>query len=351
MYAVSLSAVALLASLLPTTFAQTTTACQPLNTTGCPNMEALGGNVTLDFESGYNVKIWQKPNAGEIKGTGENGTAFILAKSGDSPSLHSNFYLFFGRMEISEDLDEIDWEFLGSNNTHLFTNYYGKGNLTMGDRGYEYPVDESPFDDFHNYTIDWTKERMQWIYDDKVIREVKFDDALPGGKNYPQTPMNIRMGCWAAGDMDKNAIGVVEWAGGSTDFDQGPFNMLVKSVYAKDYTSAKEYSWEDMDSSGTWEKVTVIGKDEVSDIYKEITKAHGVDRWKALSTTAKIAILASVGGVLAVGACIFAFCCVRQRNAGRKEYAAFQAQQNQEAADFETHKEQWANRSSKYARL
>ena len=34
--------------------------------------------------------------------------------------------------------------------------------------------------------------------------------------------------------------------------------MTVQEVYVKDYTSAKEYSWEDMDSSGSWEKVKII---------------------------------------------------------------------------------------------
>ncbi|KAF1955300.1 hypothetical protein CC80DRAFT_474699 [Byssothecium circinans] len=370
MYSLSLSAVALLASFLPTTFAQTSTACQPLNTTGCPNMEALGGNVSLTFEKGYNIKIWDKPAAGEIKGTGENGTSFMIARSGDSPSIHSKFYLFFGRIEVvlkpaygrgivssailqSEDLDEIDWEFLGGKPTHIMTNYYGKGNTTAGNRGFDYKVDKPPMEDFHNYTIDWTKERIQWIYDDKMIREVKFNDALPGGANYPQTPMNIRIGSWAGGDTKKNAKGVVDWAGGETDFSQGPFTMMVKSVYAKDFTSAKEYSWEDMDQSGSWEKVKIIGKDQVSDIYKEITKPHGVNRWKALSTTTKIAILSSVAGVVVLAIIILAFCCIKQKRAGRKEYAAFQAQQNQEAADFMHHKQQWqtSHRSSRYNRI
>lgn len=34
--------------------------------------------------------------------------------------------------------------------------------------------------------------------------------------------------------------------------------MILQSVYAEDYTSAKEYSWENMDESGSWEKVKII---------------------------------------------------------------------------------------------
>lgn len=49
-----------------------------------------------------------------------------------------------------------------------------------------------------------------------------------------------------------------EWAGGPTDFSKGPFTMTIQEVYAQDYTTAKEYSWENMDASGDWEKVKVI---------------------------------------------------------------------------------------------
>lgn len=70
--------------------------------------------------------------------------------------------------------------------------------------------------------------------------------------------MNVRLGVWAAGDTKHNDVGVVEWAGGETDFDAGPYTMTVQSVYAKDYTQGAEYSWEDMDASGSFKKVKVI---------------------------------------------------------------------------------------------
>jgi len=138
---------------------------------------------------------------------------------------------------------------------HILT--YLQGNRTVGDRGHDYPISPSPQDAFHNYTIDWTKDRIQWILDDVIIRNQTFDQAL-GGKNYPQTPMNIRLGAWAAGDASKNSEGTVDWAGGHTDFSDGPFIMAVQSVYAQDYTTAKTYSWDGMDASGDWQKVKVI---------------------------------------------------------------------------------------------
>ena len=114
-----------------------------------------------------------------------------------------------------------------------------------------------PQDEFHNYTIDWTKDWTKWYLDGKELRTLNFGDAL-GGKNYPQTPMNVRLSVWAAGDKNNNDPGVVKWAKGETDFSKGPFTMSVQTVYAKDYTSAKEYSWDDMDASGAWQKVKVV---------------------------------------------------------------------------------------------
>jgi hypothetical protein len=276
MYSIVLSAVAFAAALLPTALAQTHTDCNPLNTTGCPDMKALGGNSTFNFNDTWNSELWPKKNQGDAKWT-SNGTAMSVGFRGDSPYIASSFYLFFGRIEIvmraapgqgiissailqSEDLDEIDWEFKGGNTTHVATNYYGKGNdkIIEGDppRGMDFPMDSAPQDDFHNYTTDWTKERIQWWLDGKMIRELKFADAK-GGREYPQTPMNIRLGVWAGGDKENNAPDTVTWAGGETNFDNGPYTMMVKSVYAQDYTSAKTYSWADMDSSGSWEKVKV----------------------------------------------------------------------------------------------
>jgi hypothetical protein len=79
----TLSSIALLAALLPSTLAQTYTACNPLNQTGCPNMPALGGNSTFNFNETYNEDIWIKKNQGSVRQT-DAGTELIVAKEGDS---------------------------------------------------------------------------------------------------------------------------------------------------------------------------------------------------------------------------------------------------------------------------
>lgn len=320
-------------------------------------MEALGGNATFFFnKTGIptNEKVWKKQNQGTIDWS-EKGATFQIERSGDAPMVQSKFYMLFGRFEVimraasgkgivssailqSEALDEVDWEFLGSNQTHVLTNYFGKGNTTSFDRGQEFKMDKAPQDDYHNYTIDWTKDRIQWWLDDKMLRELVPAQAL-GGKNYPQTPMNIRMGVWAGGDKNNNDPGVVEWAGGETDFNQGPFVMTVQSIYAQDYTNAAEYSWDGMDASGSWEKVKVIsGKSEV---LKEIQSPSGVrNRWHALPQGAKIGIIAGSIGLFVIIICLIIFCCIKQRRAGRREHAALLAEEQKEAAELQEYKRQ-----------
>jgi beta-glucanase (GH16 family) len=103
--------------------------------------------------------------------------------------------------------------------------------------------------------VHWTKDAIDWYVNDKQIRTLKYGDAL-GGKNFPQTPMNIRLGIWAGGDPDNNSNGTVEWAGGVTDFHKGPFTMRVASVYAQDFSSGKEYVYGD--KTGDYQSIKVV---------------------------------------------------------------------------------------------
>jgi len=352
----ALSTAALIAGLISTTTAQTHTDCNPLNTTGCPDMEALGGNATFNWnKTGIpnNDKIWRMPNQGKIDWN-EKGATFAIERSGDSPTANSVFYMLFGRLEVvmkvatgkgiissailqSEALDEIDWEFRGDDKM-ILTNYFGKGDTETYDRGKDFDLGFAPQDDYHNYTIDWTKDRIKWYVDDKEVRELTPEEAK-NGTRYPQTPMNIRLGSWAAGDPNKNDPGVIEWAGGVTDFDKSPYIMTIQSVYAEDYTKAAKYSWEGMDASGDWETVKVIqGKSET---LEEIKSPHGVrNRFNDLSKGAKIGIIAGILGFVAIASIIILFCCIKQRRAGRKEAQALLAEEQKEAAELSEYKAQ-----------
>lgn len=258
------------AALLTPVFAQTFTDCDPMNTT-CPNDPALGISHEFFFNTSSTVtKSFNATN--QAVAYGLNGTQFTVAKQGDSPTIKSNFYIFFGSVSVvmqaasgqgivssivleSDDLDEIDWEFMGGNSTHAETNYFGKGNTTDYNRAIYYPVGSDPRAGFHNYTVEWTAESIIWYIDSNLVRTLPYADAN-GGKNFPQTPMTVRLGIWAGGDPTLPP-GTIAWAGGVTDFTKGPYTMIVQSMQVNDASKGSAYSYSD--KTGDWQSIKVIG--------------------------------------------------------------------------------------------
>lgn len=237
----------------------------------CPPDPALGIDYTFNFTSAPKEGSWNV-TAGPMT-YGENGAEFTISAEGQSPTIKSNFYIFFGRVEVhmraaagtgivssivleSDDLDEVDWEFIGGNNSIAETNYFGKGNTTLYDRAIWYPVTDT-IDTFHNYTTVWTSDKLEWYIDGTLTRTLLPADADDNGYNYPQTPMYIQIGIWSGGDPSKDNNGTIEWAGGVTDFSKVPFTMYVSQCRVTDYSSGKEYQYGDM--TGSWESIKVIG--------------------------------------------------------------------------------------------
>ena len=123
--------------------------------------------------------------------------------------MDTNFYFFFGRVDVtmkpapgqgiissivleSDDLDEVDWEFLGGVDNQVQTNFFGKGDTSSYDRMIQYGVDSAQ-EVYHTYSLDWTAERIQWIIDGTVVRELKYTDsvALNGKVSTPGKPNNV----------------------------------------------------------------------------------------------------------------------------------------------------------------
>lgn len=131
--------------------------------------------------------------------------------------------------------------------------------------------------------------------------------------------MNLRLGIWAGGDPSE-PNGTIEWAGGVTDFSKAPFTMTVKSVRVSDASRGTTYKYGD--ETGSWQSIQVLNNtaplklDGNNDPSASQTMKQ---KWNSLSSTTKIAIGASVGGAALVGVLVFAFCCVKQRRAGRRE--------------------------------
>ncbi|OHE92271.1 glycosyl hydrolase family 16 [Colletotrichum orchidophilum] len=258
------SLVALLAS---TTLAQTFTDCDPTKKT-CPADKGLAKSIyEVDFTKGADNDAWAV-TAGNIT-YGSDGAEFTLKKKGDAPTIETSWYFFFGRAEVimkaapgtgivssvvieSDDLDEVDWEWLGGQDAQVQTNYFGKGNTTSYDRGAFHTIAATQTE-YHNYTIDWTKEAVTWYINSNLVRTLNYADAV-GGKNFPQTPARLRLGIWAGGDPD-NSPGTITWAGGATDYSKAPFTMTVQKVSITNANPGGSYTYSD--KTGDWSSIKI----------------------------------------------------------------------------------------------
>lgn len=227
-------------------------ACNPLKNSSCSPDPALGGSISVPFtEESSHFPRYAK--AGNITYS-DNGAEMTIAKRFDNPSVVSDFYLMFGKVQAiikaapgqgiissfylqSDDLDEIDIEWTGTDITQVQTNFFSKGVTGSYDRGQFHGVDD-PQGKYHNYTIDWTKDQIDIYVDSALVRTITSDN----GQGYPQSPMRIFIGNWAGGDPD-NQPGTIEWAGGATDYTKAPFSMFVKDLVAVDYSTGSEYSY------------------------------------------------------------------------------------------------------------
>ncbi|MCJ1343047.1 hypothetical protein MMC31_001237 [Peltigera leucophlebia] len=245
--------------------AQTYSSCNPLMSSSCPPDAALGKSVTIDFTSGPSDSFTPQGSPSYSS----SGASFTVGKSGDSPQLTSKWYIMFGHVDFvlkpapgvgivssavlqSDDLDEIDWEWLGADNNQVQTNYFGKGQTTTYNRGAFHPNPNNQ-GGFKKYSIDWTANSISWQIDGTTVRTLTPETSAG---QYPQTPMLIKVGAWSGGDSS-NAPGTIAWAGGSTNYASGPYTMQVKSIAVTDYSTGTQYVYSG--SSGTWESIQAVG--------------------------------------------------------------------------------------------
>ncbi|PGH05147.1 hypothetical protein AJ80_08383 [Polytolypa hystricis UAMH7299] len=352
----------LFSALLSTVTAQTFTACDPLKEDNCPINPALSTTYSLNLTKELNTVLWNTTN-GALTYTDE-GAEFTINRKLDSPTIQSKFYIFWGRLEVfmkaapgkgvvssivlqSEDRDEIDWEWVGSETDFVQSNYFGKGNDSSFDRGGKHEMGNA-MNDFHNYTLHWTKEKLEWWLDGKLLRTLTYDDA-EGGKWYPQTPMNVRLGVWPGGDPDGRK-GTIEWAGGEIDYDASPYTMVVKSLKVEDFSTAEAYKYGD--KSGDWESIELIGANStfIEEINKPPPKSLS-QKWAELPNGAKIAVYASSAGVGLIALLALIFVCIKQRRVGRKEYSLEESKFITDQNNTMTMQSKWNSNNGGYQEL
>ncbi|KAK5298261.1 60S ribosomal protein L37 [Exophiala xenobiotica] len=252
-------------ALLATIFVAIGTAsaqCNPLINGSCPAIPGLATSTySIDFTQQTALPSdWIQAEGAPVT-FGASGANFTIAKRYDAPYIWTRFYMLFGRIEtvvkvapgmgivtsavmLSDDLDEIDWEWSGNNfgqsGGRVQTNWFGKGVPGNYDRGSQ-PAVNDPQDTFHTYVFDWTPDALTWSVDGTNVYTTKNSLQTSGSYQYPQTPSRLHLGMWAGGDQDNNPA-TVYWAGGYSNFSLAPFSAYVKSV--KITTSNPCPSWQ-----------------------------------------------------------------------------------------------------------
>ncbi|OEJ91334.1 putative glycosidase CRH1 [Hanseniaspora opuntiae] len=283
---------------------QATNKCDPLTESNCTVTDLAFSDtpIEVDFSNDDNVNKYFElyAESGSLDYS-DSGLNFTLDKRFDNPSLQSKFYLFFGKIEVicipavgkgivstvylqSDDLDEIDLEWIGTEETQVQTNWFSKGETSTYDRGAYNSLSDSDdlFSTSHNYTIDWTKESIKWYIDDELVRTV----GNSSSEGFPQSPMAVFIGVWAGGDPS-NSEGTIEWAGGETDYSDAPFSMLIKSMKIENYSDGEAYTYKG--TSGDWEDIST--EQSVSSSTSQVSvvsSSSSISKTSAVSSSSSI---------------------------------------------------------------
>jgi hypothetical protein len=263
--------------------------CNPVKGDKCPPNPAFAGDWSFDFttaswadlEKGWHIDDGIKFNKDRLVLDKSLGGGFTIKTLEDAPTISTNSYLFFGKVEVtvqaapgagiitsvvlaSDSEDEIDWEFVGSHTGQVETNFFSKGTPKFNTYNLTVPV-ANTVGSFHTYSVEWTPEAMIFSIDGKEVRR-SAASAADGGKDWPQTPMRVKLGTWIAGNPKTQNQGTIDWAGGPVNMAAAPFVGYVKSVHIVDYSNgqpgAKEYVYKD--ATGTSGSIQIVGGGGVS---------------------------------------------------------------------------------------
>jgi beta-glucanase (GH16 family) len=143
---------------------------------------------------------------------------------------------------LSDVKDEIDCEFVGADLTTEQTNLYWQALPYYGNTANISGLSDT-FENWHNYTIDWSPDQIVWSVDGQAHRtktRASTWNETSQLYNYPQTPSRIEFSIWPGGGQGQ-ALGTVDWAGGYIDWNSpdiqqtGYYYMQVSQVTVECY--------------------------------------------------------------------------------------------------------------------
>ena len=98
---------------------------------------------------------------------------------------------------------------------------------------------KSPQTEYHNYTIDWTKEKLTFYVDGRVVRVVPSTATA----DFPNSPVKFFITHSDDGDPENASAEYIDMHGGETDYFKGPFIMNIKKLIVADYSTGSNYSY------------------------------------------------------------------------------------------------------------
>jgi beta-glucanase (GH16 family) len=203
-------------------------------------------DFTLDSGSLYNLNT-------------SSELALLLTETNGGTRISSTRYLQYGTVTtrlkttkwagvvtaaitMSDVKDEIDWEWPGAQTLQAQSNYFWLGQVNYPPTsGKTETVSNDSYSNYHDYTVDWQEDELNFSIDGKNVRTIKKSDTIDssGRAQYPTTPARIQVSVWPAG-INTSAEGTVKWAGGMINWNDpdysaagGHFAAVLQSVTIK----------------------------------------------------------------------------------------------------------------------
>lgn len=214
--------------------------CQDRTYTFAPNNPTIvnatlydGNSTNYDWTADEGMALNTNNNGGEL--------ALILTQDGRAPKgtrISSTDYVLYGTITatvktgkwngvvaafitMSNIRDEIDWEWPGNHTTQAQSNFFFEGKVDYtGGNGMTHSNLTDTYENYHDYTIDWQPDTLNFLIDGQQVRSVNKQDTLVNGVyQYPTSPARIQLSLWAGG-ISANPQGVIDWAGGMIQFNE-----------------------------------------------------------------------------------------------------------------------------------
>ncbi|KAJ1566332.1 hypothetical protein HK405_010216 [Cladochytrium tenue] len=199
-------------------------------------------DFTIDYSAGNAVANASGAPAGGV-------STRVAASSKTGTRISTTRYMMYGKVSMkikatapsvggivspfitmSDRGDEIDWELLPAvTSGPATTNVFYKAITVGGKYGGVSKLPSGNIDDFHEYTIDWNSQRIEWSIDGTVVRTFAKSDSYDSSVSdyyYPSTPSIVQIGAWDGGDSSSS--GTSEWAGGPVSWGD---NTYLETLY------------------------------------------------------------------------------------------------------------------------